>query len=108
MEDFFSDLDDSPEDDLPDWVQDLSPLEEDDSEDDAFDQLRQKSARAGSAFDGLDEGEEEMDEPAPSGNRSSMLSGLTPGQRLILILLVFLNVIVIGIGLLAFLQGWSL
>lgn len=50
-----------------------------------FDQLRRKSARASAAH-----GEMREAEPA----------GWTPGQRLIIALLVLLNIIVIGFGVL--------
>ena len=95
QDDFFDDLDLDDDDELeetPDWM-DFGTNEVSDDEPDEFDRLRQKSARAGSAFD-------EMTEEDPfRGNesRSSFsLQGLTPSQRTILAVLVLLNVIVIG------------
>jgi hypothetical protein len=99
------DFDDEPEEDLPEWVGDLTPDELDDfgerqvdfsDRDDDFDQLRRKSARTGAAYD------EMALEDDDSGNIS--LSHLTPPQRLILAILLLLNVIVITVGVLLLLN----
>jgi hypothetical protein len=69
-------------------------LEEEDAEVDQFDMLRQKSARAGSAFD-------DMSEEDPFQDNTSMFSleNLTASQRTILVVLLLLNVLVIGTAL---------
>jgi hypothetical protein len=98
-------FDDEPEEDLPEWVGDLTPDELDDfgerqvdfsDGDDDFDQLRRKSARTGAAYD------EMALEDDDSGNIS--LSHLRPPQRLILAILLLLNVIVIIVGVLLLLN----
>ncbi len=86
----------------PDWVQDLefgsdSGLGEG-TGDDEFEALRQRSARAGAVYE-----EMELDEEAAGAKPGRFsLNQFTPGQRLILALLVLLNVIVGGIAILAF------
>jgi hypothetical protein len=99
------DFDDEPEEDLPEWVGDLTPDELDDfgerqvdfsDREDDFDQLRRKSARTGAAYD------EMALEDDDSGNIS--LSHLTPPQRLVLAILLLLNVIVITVGVLLLLN----
>ena len=94
MSDLFSDFrEEFEEADQPDY----SFFEE---EDDTFDQLRQRSARSGSAFD------EEMewvddDEDNSGGRRSTMsLGNFTPGQRVILALLFVLDIVMVLIGFL--------
>ena len=84
----------------PDWIQDLTDEEQEVEEQpgddlDDFDRLRQQSARASSAYDDLTLEEE----TGSSGGFS--LSAFTPGQRLVLAVLVFLNVVVGAIALLA-------
>ena len=97
-DDFFDDLelDDIEEDDLeetPDWMA-FGDDPEEDEESDEFDMLRQKSARAGSAFDDIAE-----EDPFQEEQSSSFLEALTPSQRTILAVLVLLNVLVIGTAL---------
>ena len=105
QDDFFDDLDlDDEEDDFeatPDWMAfDNDDLDEPD-EGDQFDMLRQKSARAGSAFDDMAE-----EDPFGSnqGSSSFSLAGLTSSQRMILAVLVLLNVVVIGVALVLYLR----
>ncbi len=87
----------------PDWVQDLefgseSGLGADSGDYDEFEELRQRSARAGTVYE-----EMEVDEEAADSRASRFsLNQFTPGQRLLLALLVLLNVIVGGIAILAF------
>lgn len=89
----------------PDWVQDLddfgSESETDDSaasgDFDEFEELRQRSARASTAYEDMS-----LEEGSKKGGALS-LSQFTPGQRLVLAILVLLNVIVGGIAILAFL-----
>ena len=99
QDDFFDDLDldDDDDDELeetPDWMSFGDELEEAEEESDEFDRLRQKSARAGSAFDEIAE-EDAFSEDSDS---SFSLDNLTPSQRTILAVLVLLNVIVIGVA----------
>ena len=60
---------------------------------DEFESLRQKSARTSSIYDELEEGEE-------TSSGGNFLSGFTPQQRLILAVLLLVDVIAVGIGLL--------
>ena len=83
----------------PDWVQDLddddmSMGEAEAGGSDDFDRLRQQSARASSASGGMT-----LEEGGSSGGFS--LNQLTPGQRMVLAVLVLLNVIVGGVAILA-------
>ena len=104
QDDFFDDLDFEDEEDgleeTPDWM-DLGDDLDEEEESDEFDRLRQKSARAGSAFDDIEE-----EDPFQQEEQGSALSlqGLTPQQRMILAVLVLLNVIVIAIAVVLFLQ----
>jgi hypothetical protein len=103
-DDFISDFRDDMGDEAgPDWLGDLEGIEDeeegpppvmDEEGADEFDQLRQRSARASSAYEDV-----EIDEGGGSSGFS--LSLLTPGQRLVLAVLLLLNVIVIIIGVLA-------
>jgi len=62
---------------------------------DEFDQLRRSSARSETMFNDLDE-----EQPEESGGGSGFsMSNFSPGQRLVLALLVVLDIIVIGICL---------
>jgi hypothetical protein len=77
----------------PDWMA-LNEEPEGDAEVDEFDMLRQKSARAGSAFDDISE-----EDPFRDNSSSFSLQGLTSSQRMILAVLLLLNVLVIGTAL---------
>lgn len=84
----------------PDWIQDLAGDDGDMAEpaageSDDFDRLRQQSARASSASGGMT-----LEEERSSGGGFS-LNQFTPGQRMILAILVLLNVIVGGVAILA-------
>jgi hypothetical protein len=89
-EDLFSDDEGSPS-----VVEDLPPL--DDIEDE-FDQLRRKSTRGESLDDDLDEDDAFFSDESSSSGFS--WSNFTPGQRLILAMLVLLNIIIGIVGLL--------
>lgn len=100
-DDFINDFRNSfGDDEGPNWVQDLA---DDDMnaaaaparDADDFDQLRQQSARASSSYSDMT-----LEEDRSSGSGFS-LNELLPSQRLILAVLVFLNVIVGAVALLA-------
>ncbi len=88
----------------PDWVQDLDLGSESGAADapgageefDEFEELRQRSARAGTAYEEVD-----FADDASSQGSAFSLNQFTPGQRMILAILVLLNVIVGGIAILA-------
>ena len=61
-------------------------LEDDLSEADEFDLLRERTARASEAYDGIEEYEYD------SGSSGGFLAGISSGQRIILALLFFLNI----------------
>ena len=113
MTDFRDDLDDDLNDDLDNdftafredlfgdeqeapTVEDLPPL---DDLDDEFDHLRRKSARGESLDDDLDS-DYTFFEDESSGGSGFAWSSFTPGQRLILALLVLLNIVMGAIGVL--------
>lgn len=101
MADDFSSFDDDSFDDTPDWLLD------DEAEsaapdtgaavdgDDEFEQLRQKSARSGSMYD-----EMEADTQGQSSGSSFSWSSFSSGQRLVLALLIVLDILAIGFGVL--------
>lgn len=68
---------------------------------DEFDQLRRRNVRTGSAFDDL-EAEDSGRQTAvtsPSATSSSFaLGNFSPGQRLVLALLVLLDILAVGFG----------
>ena len=76
---------------------------------DEFDQLRRRSVRTGSAFDELeaDEGSP-RERPSATGSyaassASFSMSNFSPGQRMILALLVLLDILAVGFGALVLL-----
>lgn len=79
-----------------------SDLPEDDAfdESDQFDQLRETSARSETLYNEMDD--DTFDEGGSSGGGFS-LSDFSPGQKLILAVLVVLNVLMLGFGLLVIL-----
>ena len=89
-EDLFSDDEGAP------LVEDLPPL--DDMEDE-FDQLRRKTTRGESLDDDLASDDAFFSEESSSGGSGFAWSNFTPGQRLILALLVLLNIIIGAVGL---------
>ena len=96
---FLSDFqDDDFEDEVPDWMQ----ATDEDQEEDEFDQLRRKSARSGSTYSDM---VPEEDGETNTTSSSFSLSSFTPGQRLILAVLVLLNIVMASVGLL-FLRSW--
>ncbi|MFO7540914.1 MAG: hypothetical protein R6X32_22970 [Chloroflexota bacterium] len=88
------DFDNDPEGDLPEWIGGVGPDDADDfdDEEDDFDQLRRKSARSGSTYDDM-----ALD---GDGSEGLSLNHLTPSQRVILAGLLFLDVLIIIVGLL--------
>ncbi len=101
QDDFFDSFDDEEEgDEVPDW---MTPIAEDEDgfeeEDGDFDMLRQKSARAGSAYDEIPEEDEFADDSA-----GFSLDSFTPGQRLILVILLLL-IVIVGFAGLFFMLG---
>lgn len=92
-------FDDDFDDDLPEWIGDTEPEDEVEAgfgEEDDFDQLRRKSARASATYDDI-----EMDD-VDDEREGLSLSHLSPPQRLVLAVLLLLNVIVITVGILLF------
>ncbi len=84
----------------------LSPTttEENLPDDDPFDMLRNKTARGETVNNSLIADEEVIiEEPDSSTGSKFSLDQFTPGQRLVLAILVILNIIVIGFGLLVIL-----
>lgn len=113
MDDFRNDFDDNMNDDLDDefsafrgdlfgeeesgaLTNDLPPI---DDLDDEFDQLRRKSTRGESLDDDLAE-DALFSEESSSGGSQFAWRNFTPGQRLILAVLVLLNIVMGVIGLL--------
>ncbi|MBK8985415.1 MAG: hypothetical protein IPM39_04930 [Chloroflexi bacterium] len=102
MSNDFSRFSDDSFDETPDWLldDDATPLESatDDFEtggDDEFDQLRRKSTRTGSMQDEMEAAERTT---ATSSGGSFAWSKFTPGQRLVLALLILLNIIAVAFG----------
>ena len=99
MADDFSNFSDDSFDDTPDWLldEDETPASDESIEledDDGFEQLRQKSARSGSMYDDM-----ETDSDGQSrGSSSFSWSSFSSGQRLVLALLVVLDILAIGFG----------
>lgn len=72
-------------------------------EDDEFERLRMSSARAGSMYD--DDMEMTAVSDTSAGSRSGFaLSNFSPGQRLVLAVLLFLDVVAVLFGLLVVLD----
>ncbi|MCB8985334.1 MAG: hypothetical protein H6659_16000 [Ardenticatenaceae bacterium] len=93
-------------DETPDWLLDdddvvtAEPVEgfsAESSSEDEFDQLRRKSARTGSMQDEMETSGAVETSPQSSGAFS--WSSFTPGQRLVLALLVVLDIIAVAFGL---------
>lgn len=63
---------------------------------DEFDRLRQKTARTSSVYDDM-----AFDEELVVEDERGFLAQITPGQRLILLLLLLLDIVVIAVGFLA-------
>lgn len=89
-------------DETPDWLLDddlatAEPVEAfEGGNDDEFDQLRRKSARTGSMQDEMETSG--APEAAARTESSFSWSSFTPGQRLVLALLVVLDIIAIAFG----------
>ena len=86
----------------------LSTTDDSAFDDDPFDQLRDKSVRGETVDNNLAADEDIMEDVVAEGNTSSgggfSLDQFSPGQRLVLAILVILNIIVIGFGLLVVLK----
>jgi hypothetical protein len=98
MADDFSNFDDDSFDETPDWLvddDDTPSAAGTDYDDDQFEQLRQKSARSGSMYDDM-----EADGAGQSSNSSFSWSSFSSGQRLVLALLIVLDIVAIGFGVL--------
>lgn len=91
-QDLFGD-DDGPASAAP-MIEDLPPLDDDDE----FDQLRRKSTRGGSLDDDLANEDTFFSEERSGRSGGFAWGNFTPGQRLILALLVLLNIIMGAIG----------
>ncbi|HSM56020.1 MAG TPA: hypothetical protein VK879_07695 [Candidatus Sulfomarinibacteraceae bacterium] len=63
---------------------------------DEFDRLREKTARTSAVYDDM-ELDDEFEDEEPQG----FFSQITPGQRLILLVLLLLDIVVIAIGAMA-------
>lgn len=97
MADDFSSFDDDSFDDTPDWLMDEEETPSDGgADDDQFEQLRQKSARSGSMYDDM----ETDGEGQSSGGSSFSWSSFSSGQRLVLALLIVMDILAIGFGVL--------
>lgn len=72
-----------------------------------FDQMRQQSERSESIYGDMETMDEGADAGARGGSRFS-LGNFTPGQRLILVLLVLLDIVAIGFGVLVVMGIFSL
>jgi len=102
MTDGFSNFDDDSFDDTPDWLMEdeddtltASADAESAGDDDQFEQLRRKSARSGSMYDDM-----ESDGAGQASSSSSFSwSSFSSGQRLVLALLIVLDILAIGFGL---------
>ncbi len=83
----------------------LSTTDDSAFDDDPFDQLRDKTVR-GETLDNNLAAEEDViiEEPKSSSGGGFSLDQFSPGQRLVLAILVILNIIVIGFGLLVVLN----
>lgn len=101
MADDFSSFNDDSFDDTPDWLEDgddgaLASAGGRGSvgDEDEFEQLRQKTTRTGSMYD-----EMETDSSGQSGGGSSFAwSNFSSGQRLVLALLIVVDILAIGFG----------
>lgn len=68
---------------------------------DEFDQLRRRNVRTGSAFDDLeaeDAGRQTAVSSSSATSSSFALGNFSPGQRLVLALLVLLDILAVGFG----------
>ncbi len=74
----------------------------DSTSDDDFDidGLRASTARAGSMFDEDMEDVMDLDEVVPSGSSGFSLGNFTPGQKLLLAILLVVDIILVGVGVL--------
>ena len=94
--------DDAFADDTPDWLIDGENSSSDSDsnmgmdDDDEFEQLRQKSTRSGSMYDEM----ETDNSGQSSGGSSFSWSSFSSGQRLVLALLIVLDILAIGFGVL--------
>lgn len=66
---------------------------------DEFDRLRQKTARTSAVFDDM-----EMEEELEYEDERGFLARISPGQRLVLLLILLLDIVVIAVGVMAIFQ----
>ena len=66
---------------------------------DEFDRLRQKTARTSAVFDDM-----EMEEELEYEDERSFLGRISPGQRLVLLLILLLDIVIIAVGVMAILR----
>lgn len=87
----------TPDDELPEWLNETSrttqPNPSEPPEDD-FERLRQRATVESETYQSLEE------PPETRAGVGRFLSSLSPAQRLIIAILFFLNILVIGCGLL--------
>lgn len=81
-----------------DFSSDLPSSDSLDDTDD-FDQLRRSSARSETMYNELSE-DDFIDERGDSDSDEFSLSSFSPGQRIVLAILVVLNILMIGFGVL--------
>ena len=81
---------------------DMSAFTEDEVEEseDEFDRLRRKSSRTGSMFDDMEGDDEAIAGDSSGSSFAFSLSNFSTSQRLILAVLLLLDVLVIGLGIL--------
>lgn len=63
---------------------------------DEFDRLRQKTARTSAVYDDM-----EMDDELIVEDERSFFARISPGQRLVLLLVLLLDIVVIAVGFMA-------
>jgi hypothetical protein len=63
---------------------------------DEFDRLRQKTARTSAVYDDM-----EMDDELIVEDERSFFEQISPGQRLVLLLVLLLDIVVIAVGFMA-------
>mgnify|MGYP001794464774 CR=1 FL=1 len=90
-------------DDSPSWIEETT------EEDDAFDAIRRRQARASSAMDGLeDDFDDETLQTGTSRSSGGGLGSKSAGQRLILVLLLILNIAALAFGILVLTGSFTL
>lgn len=103
MADDFRNYNDDAFDETPDWLLDDDLIDTEsapilDDPEDEFDQLRRKSARSGAMLDEMEEVEEMEAQPEARSRSAFSWSSFSPGQRLVLALLIVLDILAIAFG----------